>query len=85
MALSVSDRVPVSVTPDGQSVLASLPSGNMFRVVQIPRHGSAVARPLFTTTNRPAAIDVGRDGSVYVDQSERVPEALWYTGGCRPG
>jgi hypothetical protein len=58
---------PLAVSADGQSVLFILPSGNLQRIVAAPRDGSPGVQTLLTLTQRPVALDVGPDHSIYAD------------------
>ncbi len=71
-----SQLFPLAVTPDGQSVLIDLPSGNLHRIVAIPRSGTGSIRTLITLTSAPWALDAAPDGSLYVDQVNRPLEIL---------
>jgi hypothetical protein len=70
---------PLAISADGQSVLVILPSGNLQRVVMVPRDGSAGTRTLLTLTQRPVFLDVGPDGSIYADQLAQPSEVFRYT------
>jgi eukaryotic-like serine/threonine-protein kinase len=70
------DSFPLAVTRDGRSVLIDLPSGNLHRIVAIPRSGSGPARALEALTSMPWELDVAPDGSIYVDQVDRPLEIL---------
>jgi predicted Ser/Thr protein kinase len=67
---------PLAVTPDGQSVLIDLPSGNLHRIVAIPRSGRGSIRTLITLTSAPWALDAAPDGALYVDQVDRPLDVL---------
>jgi eukaryotic-like serine/threonine-protein kinase len=71
-----SQLFPLSVTPDGRSVLIDLPSGNLHRIVAIPPSGPGHARTLVTLTSMPWSLDVAPDGCLYVDQIDRPLEIL---------
>jgi eukaryotic-like serine/threonine-protein kinase len=73
---SSGETFALGVTPDNQSVLIDLPSGDLHRIVSIPRSGSAPARTLFSLTVVPWFLDAAADGSIYVDQLERPQEVL---------
>jgi eukaryotic-like serine/threonine-protein kinase len=70
---------PLAVTLDGRSVLIDLPSGNLHRIVAVPRSGAGPARTLITLTAAPWSFDPGPDGSLYVDQLERPLEILRFS------
>ena len=67
---------PLVVTPDGQSVLIDLPSGNLHQIVSIPRTGTRPLRTLLTLTAAPWSLDTAPDGSLYVDQVDRPMDIL---------
>ena len=71
-----SQLFPLAVTPDGQSVLIDLPSGDLHRIVAIPRSGKGPVRTLLTLTSVPWTIDVAADGSLYIDQTDRPLQIL---------
>ena len=72
----VNNLFPLAVTPDGKWVLINLPSGNLHRIVAIPRDGGAAVRPLLTLTQIPWYLDVGVDGSLYLEQIDQPCEVL---------
>jgi len=74
--VSSGETFALAVTPDNQSALIDLPSGDLHRIVSIPRSGSAPARTLFSLTVVPWFLDAATDGSIYVDQLERPEEVL---------
>jgi Tol biopolymer transport system component len=74
---------PLAISADGQSVLFILPSGNLQRVVMVPRDGSPGVRTVLTLTQRPVLLDVGPDGSLYTDQLAQPSEVFRYTQGTR--
>jgi hypothetical protein len=71
-----SDAFPLAAGPGGQSVLIDLPSGNLHRIVAVPRDGSASLRTLLNLTVAPWYLDAGADGTLYVDQVDRPREVL---------
>jgi dipeptidyl aminopeptidase/acylaminoacyl peptidase len=68
----------LATTPDGQWVLLNIRSGNVDRIVEVPRNGSNVIRPLLILSASTGGLDVGTDGSIYVAQRQRFAEALSY-------
>jgi eukaryotic-like serine/threonine-protein kinase len=60
----------VTVTRDGQSVLAVGTSGSLSRIVAIPRRGNAAPQTVLTLTMVVSALDVGPDGRIYADQND---------------
>ncbi|HXH48489.1 MAG TPA: winged helix-turn-helix domain-containing protein [Terriglobia bacterium] len=73
---ALSGVCPLAVTSDGRAVLTSLPSGNLHRIVAIPRSGAGPVRTLMTLNSQPAVIDAAPDGSLYADQGDRPIEML---------
>jgi len=67
---------PLAVTPDSQSILIDLPSGNLHRIVAIPRSGEGPVRTLVTLTSMPMALDAAPDGTLYIDGVDRPLEFL---------
>jgi hypothetical protein len=55
----------------------------MHRIVSVARDGSAGVRPVVSLTATPLALDVGPDGSLYVDQRNHTPEILRYSPASR--
>jgi hypothetical protein len=76
--LPVADVTAIATTPGGQWVLFNIPSGNVDRIVEVPRDGSRVVRPVLTLAH-PGTLDVGPDGSIYVDHETRTSEAFSYS------
>jgi hypothetical protein len=66
------------VSADGHSVLLDLPSGNLHRILAIPRDSGDLqaAKTLLTLTLPAGFIDVGPDGTLYLDQVDRPAEVL---------
>jgi eukaryotic-like serine/threonine-protein kinase len=67
------------VAADGQSVLVAEPFGDELAIRAIPRDGSDRQRTLLTVTSLIYAIDVGKDGSLYLDQHDRPVEVLTWS------
>jgi dipeptidyl aminopeptidase/acylaminoacyl peptidase len=67
MSRNDSDVQNWAVARDGKSVLAAMPAGSLVRVVSIPRSGKSPVRTLLTVTQNVWGMDVGSDGSVYVN------------------
>jgi hypothetical protein len=65
--------LPLAISPDGQSVLIDLPSGDLHRIVAIPKSGSGRTRTVIVLTSEPYAFDAAPDGTLYVDQVSRPP------------
>jgi eukaryotic-like serine/threonine-protein kinase len=67
---------PMAVTPDGRSVLITLPSGDLYSIIAIPRSGKGSIRSLLTLSSEPSVLDAAPDGSIYADQPDRPIEIL---------
>lgn len=70
---------PLAVASDDRSVLTDLRVGDLHRIVAIPRNGSGPIRSLLSLTLPPYFLDVGRDGSLYLDQIDRPLEVLRFS------
>jgi hypothetical protein len=75
----VADSFPLALTTDERHVLLNLPANDLHRIVAVPVDGSSLIRPLATLTETPWYLDVGADGSIYVDQSKRRGEILRFS------
>ena len=60
-----------AVARDGKSVLAAMPAGSLVHVVSIPRSGRSPIRTLLTVTQNVWGMDLGSDGSMYVNLVDR--------------
>jgi hypothetical protein len=78
VAISPSWSFPLTVTQDGGSVLFDLPAGTLHRIVAVPRDGSGQIRVIITLTEQPLFLDIGFDGSLYVDQHDRPADLLQF-------
>jgi len=72
---SVISLFPLAVPISDQSVLIDSREGDLHRIVEVPRSGSAPARTLLSLTSPPLFMDVGKDGTLYLDQAVR-PNAI---------
>jgi eukaryotic-like serine/threonine-protein kinase len=81
--VQIAQMFPLAVMPDGRSILIDLPSGDLHRIVEIPRSGASTTRTLMTLTSTVWSLDAARDGSLYVDQVDRPLQLLRFpsTGG----
>jgi serine/threonine protein kinase len=68
--------IPLAISPDGRSALVDLPSGDLHRIVAVPLDRNSVIRTLLTLTTPPLSIDVGADGSIYLDQPDTRLEVV---------
>ena len=76
-ALGVTEiSFPIAVEGDGRSVLFDLPAGNLHHIIAAPTDGSASLRPVLDLTAAPGYLDIGPDGSLYLDQWTRPGEVL---------
>jgi eukaryotic-like serine/threonine-protein kinase len=69
-SLANSTQVAVSFTgmADGRSLALSVPSGALYRVLEVPLDGKDTLRTMFTTTLPPWYLDSAPDGAIYLDQ-----------------
>ncbi len=67
---------PLGIANDDGAVLVDHVTGNLHRIISIPRDGTGPSQNLFTLTLPPLFIDVGKNGDVYLDQLERPFEIL---------
>jgi tRNA A-37 threonylcarbamoyl transferase component Bud32 len=67
------------VATDGRSIVVARIKGDEFVVAMVPGDGSNRTVRRLATTARIFAIDVGPDGSIYVDQGNRPVELLQYS------
>ncbi|HEV2233200.1 MAG TPA: protein kinase [Terriglobia bacterium] len=67
---------PLAVSIDDQSVLIDSREGDLHRIVAVPRSGSGPIRTLLSLTAPPLFMDVGKDGTLYLDQTVRPNEIL---------
>ena len=74
----VSDFASLRRAPDGQSVVVAFQNGDEFQVGRVPTSGSGRMTPVFSSTSSIWGIDVGPDGSIYVDQVLRPDEVVRY-------
>jgi hypothetical protein len=68
--------VALATTHDGLSVLVSVASGSLYRVVQVPIDGGSAARTLLTLTTPVWYLDEAADGVIYTDQVSRAEMLL---------
>ncbi|HLY63646.1 MAG TPA: protein kinase [Terriglobia bacterium] len=67
---------PMAVAGNDQSVLVDLLDGDLNRIVSVPRNGAGPAKTLFSVTQPPWFMDVGKDGALYLDQTNRGLEVI---------
>ena len=61
----------IAATPDNRSVLLGTSVGGLWRILAVPRDGSGRTEILASLTSRSWSIDMGSDGSIYLDQYTR--------------
>jgi Tol biopolymer transport system component/tRNA A-37 threonylcarbamoyl transferase component Bud32 len=66
-------------TPDDQWVVTVAPSGNLSRLIAIARDGSGRIRTIGQVTAAVGGLDIGQDGSVYLDQELRPVQLYRYS------
>ncbi len=64
---------------DGESALFTLLSGEVREIVSVPLDGSKGVRTMLPLPTITSFLDVGKDGSVYLDQWERPNEVVRYS------
>jgi serine/threonine protein kinase/DNA-binding beta-propeller fold protein YncE len=69
------NRAQLAVDPGGQSVVVTATSGDLMSLVEVPLSGRGSWRTLISLL-APGGVDIGPDGSLYVDQQERLNEIL---------
>lgn len=67
---------PIAPTADGQAVVIDIPSGDLHRLVAVPRSGTGELQDVATFTTPPWYLDFSKDGTLYVDQVNRPHEVL---------
>jgi serine/threonine protein kinase len=67
---------PLAVMPDGESLVTTVPNGDLHRLVAISLSPPYQVRPLLDLQHQVQGIDVGPDGSLYVDQITRPVEVV---------
>lgn len=70
---------PLAVAMDDQSVFVDSRAGDLHRIVAVPRYGSGPAQPLLSLTAPPWFLDVGKDGTLFVDQTSRPFNVLRFS------
>ena len=77
------ESLPLAATEN--AVITDLPSGNVHQLISIPRTGRGPITKLNALTVAPWGLDVGPDGTLYMDQVERPLELLRFPpSGGRP-
>lgn len=67
---------PIAPTADGKAVVIDIPSGDLHRLVAVPRSGKGELQDVATFTAPPWYLDFSKDGTLYVDQVNRPHEVL---------
>jgi len=70
---------PLAVPMGDQSVLIDSREGDLHRIVEVPRSGSGPVHTLLSLTAPPLFMDVGKDGSLFLDQTVRPSEVLRFS------
>ena len=79
------ESLPLAPTADGQQVIVDIPSGDLHRLVAIPRDGGRAVTDVVTLTKAPWYLDAARDGTLYADLIDRPHEYLrWAPSGGSP-
>jgi len=73
---AIDDFLPMATSADSRSALVALAAGNVYRIVSIPLNGRQTPHTVVTVTNQITRLDVGSDGSLFLDQWDRSIERL---------
>jgi hypothetical protein len=80
MSVDLQPTSKLAVTPDNKSVVVAVQNGDLGRVVSIPVDPEGTPQTLMNLQHQTETLgmnlDVGPDGSIYVDQSSRPAEVL---------
>jgi hypothetical protein len=73
----------IGIEPGGRSFLTAIQAGDLYRIVRVFRDGSGLAETGLSVSFPASAIDVGADGSLYMDQMDQPLGVLRFspTGG----
>jgi len=71
--------IPAAVTRDGKSIVFTGLHGSMIRLWSVPADGGSPPHPLFNLTAGGYGMDIGTDGSIYVDSQERPENIVRFT------
>jgi hypothetical protein len=74
-----SDITAYAVAADGKSVVVSINSGTLTRVISLPANGAGTEHPLFTVTSTVWFLDAGPDGSVYISMMDRPSDLAQFS------
>ena len=66
----------IAFSRDGRTILLTTQDENLVRLMSIPASGNSPPVSLLTLTNEAYGLDIGPDGSIFLDQVERPPELL---------
>ncbi len=66
----------LAIDASGEKVLTAVPEHDLYRIVAIPRSGNGPVTTLLRVTEGVSGLDVGPDGSIYLDQHDRPQEFL---------
>jgi hypothetical protein len=83
LEVGIASQAATAITPDQEGVLVSVGAGHLTRIVRFARDGRTRPRTLFTVTRSVAALEVGPDDSIYLDevQSSLVTWRFAVSGG----
>jgi eukaryotic-like serine/threonine-protein kinase len=74
-----SDITGYAAAADGKSVIVSVNSGTLTRIISLPTSGAGTERPLFTVTSTVWFLDAGPDGCVYVSMMDRPSDLAQFS------
>ena len=66
----------IAFSRDGRTVLLTTQDQSVVRLMSFPASGNSPPASLLTLTNAVDGLDIGPDGSIFLDQVERPPELL---------
>src|SRR5260370_4613805 len=66
----------IAPTPNGRAVVIDVHSGDLHRLVAIPRDGGRSSNDVVTVTRSPWYLDFSKDGTLYTDEIDRPHEVL---------
>ncbi len=78
-AFYTDEKGPLAADPHGRLVYAGHRTGDLEHIIALPRSGDGSPRRLFALTGRVFGLDVGPDGSVFLDHGQFVWEVLRFS------
>ncbi|HEV2348399.1 MAG TPA: protein kinase [Terriglobia bacterium] len=72
-------NVTVAASADGKYAITSTLNGDSYQVSAIPLDGHGPTRTLFNMTHFISSLDMGADGSIYLDQNDRASDLVRFS------